>query len=116
VRGRLFRDYALTLRVLPTLPVLSARALLAALTGLLGLLARLLLAALLPALLAALLASLARLLRLLARPLGRVLLIRVVHGSAPRARLVQTNQRAVAGDCSDLAGIMLPSNVGNHSI
>jgi hypothetical protein len=116
VRGRLFRDYALTLRVLPALPVLPARALLAALTGLLGLLARLLLAALLPALLAALLASLARLLRLLARPLGRVLLVRIVHGSAPRVRLVQTNQRAVKEDCSGFGGIEMPTKVGNRSV
>jgi hypothetical protein len=98
------------------LPVLPARALLAALAGLLGLLARLLLAAaLLSALLPALLAALARLLRLLARPLGRVLLIRVVHGSAPKVRLVRSKERALAGDCSGFTGIVAPTKVGNRT-
>jgi hypothetical protein len=85
----------LALRVPPALAALAA--VLAALTGPLGLLARLLLAA---ALLPALLAALARLLLLLARPLGRVLLVRVVHGSAPDFHLVRTGKRAASDDGS----------------
>jgi hypothetical protein len=85
---------------------------LSALTGLLGLLAWLLLAA---ALLPTLLAALARLLGLLAGLLGRVLGIRVIHGSAPHVRLVRSGNAWMEA--------MFPreryldaGNVGNRSV
>jgi hypothetical protein len=93
--------------------LLPAATLLATLAWLLRLLAGLLLSTLLPALAALL--TLARLLRLLARPLGRVLGI-LVHGSAPRTRLVQREERAAGRDGSRRFGIWMPLNVGNRSV